>query len=100
MSGRRRTRTRSWPRLRRGRGRQPRTLRTRLVVSAVALIAVVASVIGTVTTFALSEHLYDQLAANVQDIAKRTDGPRGPGPVGALGDVLDVGRQLVVQMLT
>ncbi|MBP5862694.1 HAMP domain-containing sensor histidine kinase [Streptomyces scabiei] len=91
MSGRRRTRTRSWPRLRRGRGRQPRTLRTRLVVSAVALIAVVASVIGTVTTFALSEHLYDQLAANVQDIAKRTDGPRGPGPGaslrgGALGD--------------
>ncbi|MFM9587858.1 ATP-binding protein [Streptomyces scabiei] len=91
MSGRRRTRTRSWPRLRRGRGRQPRTLRTRLVVSAVALIAVVASVIGTVTTFALSEHLYDQLAANVQDIAKRTDGPRGPGSGaslrgGALGD--------------
>lgn len=49
-----------------------------------ALIAVVASVIGTVTTFALSEHLYDQLAANVQDIAKRTDGPRGRAlPCGA-----------------
>lgn len=49
-----------------------------------ALIAVVASVIGTVTTFALSEHLYDQLAANVKDIAKRTDGPRGPGPGASL----------------
>jgi two-component system OmpR family sensor kinase len=45
----------------------------------VALIAVVASVIGTVTTFALSEHLYDQLATKVEDIAKRTDGPKGPG---------------------
>jgi two-component system OmpR family sensor kinase len=50
----------------------------------VALIAVVASVIGTVTTFALSEHLYDQLAANVEDIAKRTDGPRWPGPDASL----------------
>ncbi|MCC9707938.1 HAMP domain-containing histidine kinase [Streptomyces sp. MNU76] len=80
MSGRRRTRTQRQPRpwLRRGR---PRTLRTRLVVSAVALIAVVASVIGTVTTFALSEHLYQQLASEVKDIAKRTDGPKGPGGV-------------------
>ncbi|MDW8810037.1 HAMP domain-containing sensor histidine kinase [Streptomyces scabiei] len=59
-------------------------MRTRLVVSAVALIAVVAAVIGTVTTFALSEHLYDQLAANVKDIAKRTDGPRGLGPGASL----------------
>ncbi|MFF7394547.1 ATP-binding protein [Streptomyces scabiei] len=88
MSGRRRTRTQRqpWPWLRRG---QPRTLRTRLVVSAVALIAVVASVIGTVTTFALSEHLYQQLASEVRDIAKRTDGPRGPGGVriGTPGDV-------------
>ncbi|WP_216588640.1 sensor histidine kinase [Streptomyces brasiliscabiei] len=85
MSGRRRTRAQPQPRLRRGRGRQPRTLRTRLVVSAVALIAVVASVIGTVTTFALSEHLYDQLAVNVEDIGKRTDGPKGPdgGQAGA-----------------
>ncbi|MDX3784133.1 sensor histidine kinase [Streptomyces europaeiscabiei] len=79
MSGRRRTRTQRQPKPGRGRGRQPRTLRTRLVVSAVALIAVVASVIGTVTTFALSEHLYEQLADNVQEIAKRTDGPKGPG---------------------
>ncbi|MFE7837480.1 ATP-binding protein [Streptomyces sp. NPDC057474] len=78
MSGRRRTRTQRQPRPRLRRG-QPRTLRTRLVVSAVALIAVVASVIGTVTTFALSEHLYEQLATNVEGIAKRTDGPKGPG---------------------
>jgi two-component system OmpR family sensor kinase len=48
----------------------------------VALIAVVASVIGTVTTFALSEHLYEQLAEKVDDVGKRTDGPKGPLPDG------------------
>ncbi|MGW1671005.1 ATP-binding protein [Streptomyces sp. NPDC002324] len=80
MSGRRRTRTRRQPRLRRGRGRQPRTLRTRLVVSAVALIAVVASVIGTVTTFALSEHLYDQLDDSVSAVVGRA---AGAGPKNA-----------------
>ncbi|MGP4043498.1 sensor histidine kinase [Streptomyces sp. 2A115] len=55
--------------------RQPRTLRTRLVVSAVALIAVVCAVIGTVTTIALGEHLYDQLDSQVKDAAKRAGGP-------------------------
>jgi two-component system OmpR family sensor kinase len=59
----------------RGRGRQPRTLRTRLVVSAVALIAVVCAVIGTVTTIALSEHLNDQLNSQVEEVAKRAAGP-------------------------
>lgn len=64
MSGRRRPR-------KQGRGRQPRTLRTRLVVSAVTLIAVVCAVIGTVTTFALRSHLYDQLDGKLRETAGR-----------------------------
>ncbi|MGW1758888.1 HAMP domain-containing sensor histidine kinase [Streptomyces mirabilis] len=71
MSGRRRPR-------KQGRGRQPRTLRTRLVVSAVTLIAVVCAVIGTVTTFALRSHLYDQLDSQVAETAMRA---AGGGPV-------------------
>ncbi|UUU23360.1 sensor histidine kinase [Streptomyces sp. DSM 40750] len=82
MSGRRRTRAQRQPRPRRG---QPRTLRTRLVVSAVALIAVVCAVIGTVTTIALSSHLNDQLNDQVQEVAMRASG--GPQkPEGAGGD--------------
>ncbi|MEU6990691.1 HAMP domain-containing sensor histidine kinase [Streptomyces sp. NPDC046465] len=61
-------------RLRTRRGR-PRTLRTRLVLSAVALIAVVCAVIGTVTTIALKSHLYDQLDGALGDVAKRAAGP-------------------------
>ncbi|MGW3629728.1 sensor histidine kinase [Streptomyces sp. NPDC005122] len=72
MSGRRRPR-------RQGRGRQPRTLRTRLVVSAVTLIAVVCAVIGTVTTFALRSHLYEQLDGTLGEVAKRATGPFTPG---------------------
>lgn len=68
MSGRRRPR-------KQGRGRQPRTLRTRLVVSAVTLIAVVCAVIGTVTTFALRSHLYDQLDGKLRETAGRAAGP-------------------------
>ncbi|MFJ4829758.1 sensor histidine kinase [Streptomyces sp. NPDC088747] len=74
MSGRRR------PRTQKGRGRQPRTLRTRLVVSAVALIAVVCAVIGTVTTIALQKHLYEQLDGQLGEAAMRaTGGPLKPG---------------------
>ncbi|MEU1150016.1 HAMP domain-containing sensor histidine kinase [Streptomyces sp. NPDC005863] len=54
---------------------RPRTLRTRLVLSAVALIAVVCAVIGTVTTLALKSHLYDQLDGALGDVAKRASGP-------------------------
>ncbi|MDG5807551.1 HAMP domain-containing sensor histidine kinase [Streptomyces ossamyceticus] len=88
MRGRRRTRTRWWSRLGPGRGkRQPRTLRTRLVVSAVALIAVVCAVIGTVTTIALGRHLDDQLNNQVKEIAERASrGPVRPG-----GDVMGGG---------
>ncbi|WP_369260534.1 ATP-binding protein [Streptomyces sp. R35] len=74
MSGRRR------PRTQKRRARQPRTLRTRLVVSAVALIAVVCAVIGTVTTIALGQHLDQQLNSQVTEAAKRAGGPPGnPG---------------------
>ncbi|MCT9005449.1 sensor histidine kinase [Streptomyces sp. NPDC054766] len=76
MSGRRR------PRAQKRRGRQPRTLRTRLVVSAVALIAVVCAVIGTVTTIALRQHLYAQLKSQITDAGQRLSGPnpRGANP--------------------
>ncbi|PSM39224.1 two-component sensor histidine kinase [Streptomyces dioscori] len=84
MSGRRRPRTQrrrpsGAPRtLRR---RQPRTLRTRLVVSAVVLIAVVCAVIGTVTTIALRSHLYEQLDDTLKDATMRAAGPLKPGGV-------------------
>ncbi|MEU7581875.1 ATP-binding protein [Streptomyces sp. NPDC041068] len=68
-----------------GRRRQrPRTLRTRLVLSAVALIAVVCAVIGTVTTIALESHLYDQLDGVLGDVAKRAAGPAVPPGAGPL----------------
>ncbi|MEU9140432.1 HAMP domain-containing sensor histidine kinase [Streptomyces sp. NPDC048404] len=71
MSGRRR------PRAQKRGARQPRTLRTRLVVSAVALIAVVCAMIGTVTTIALDQHLYKQLETQVTDAGRRLSGPPG-----------------------
>ncbi|MEU2555351.1 HAMP domain-containing sensor histidine kinase [Streptomyces sp. NPDC013313] len=80
MSGRRRPRPR-------GRARQPRTLRTRLVVASVVLIAVVCAVIGTVTTLALRSHLYDQLNGQLDEVAARASGsfgPPGEEPRGAL----------------
>ncbi|MFI6702411.1 sensor histidine kinase [Streptomyces sp. NPDC050509] len=54
------------------------SLRTRLVVSAVALIAVVASVIGAVTTIAFRSYLYGQLDQQVQAVAGRAAGVK-PG---------------------
>ncbi|GGJ14152.1 sensor histidine kinase [Streptomyces brasiliensis] len=69
MSGRRRTRTRQ------RRAGQPRTLRTRLVVASVVLIAVVCSVIGTVTTLALRSHLYEQLDRQLGEVAVGASGP-------------------------
>ncbi|WP_345667566.1 HAMP domain-containing sensor histidine kinase [Streptomyces similanensis] len=64
MSGRRRSRAR-WG------APRPRTLRTRLVVASVVLIAVVCSVIGTVTTLALRSHLYEQLDGRLKEVAMR-----------------------------
>ncbi|MFG2498245.1 sensor histidine kinase [Streptomyces sp. NPDC048441] len=66
------------------RRRQPRSLRTRLVVSAVALIAVVCAVIGTVTTIALRSHLYEQLDGSLGAVAMRASGPL-PQPGGGAG---------------
>ncbi|MFE4983094.1 MULTISPECIES: HAMP domain-containing sensor histidine kinase [unclassified Streptomyces] len=62
------------------RTRRPWSLRTRLVVSAVALIAVVAAVIGTVTTIAFRSYLYDQADDEVRSLSKRAAGP--PARVG------------------
>ncbi|MEU6826294.1 HAMP domain-containing sensor histidine kinase [Streptomyces atriruber] len=67
------------------------TLRTRLVLSAVTLIAVVCAVIGVVTTIALKSHLYEQLDGAVGGVAQRAAGPAvapGPGP-GTRDDPLD-----------
>ncbi|MWA12206.1 sensor histidine kinase [Streptomyces sp. BA2] len=105
------------------RRRQPRSLRTRLVVSAVALIAVVCAVIGTVTTIALRSHLYEQLDKSLGAVAMRASGPvpkpgedvpgglsedsggplrfvsKGPQEVGTIGAVVEddgsVGQALV-----
>ncbi|MFD7685885.1 sensor histidine kinase [Streptomyces sp. NPDC059781] len=71
MSGRRRPRPQR-------RARTPRTLRTRLVVASVVLIAVVCAVIGSVTTLALRSHLYEQLDGQLREVAMRAAG----GPVG------------------
>ncbi|WP_409239699.1 sensor histidine kinase [Streptomyces sp. PA5.6] len=58
------------------------TLRTRLVLSAVALIAVVCAVIGVVTTIALKSHLYEQLDGALGGVAQRASGPAvAPGPL-------------------
>ncbi|MGW1783771.1 ATP-binding protein [Streptomyces sp. NPDC002143] len=75
MSGRRR------PRPQKRRAGQPRTLRTRLVVASVVLIAVVCAVIGTVTTLALRSHLYDQLNDKLTDVANRAGGMGPPGGI-------------------
>jgi two-component system OmpR family sensor kinase len=82
MSGRRRTRTQR-------RVGKPRTLRTRLVVASVVLIAVVCAVIGTVTTLALRTHLYAQLDGQLDEVARRASGsfhpPDQPGKDGTGG---------------
>ncbi|MEU7007813.1 HAMP domain-containing sensor histidine kinase [Streptomyces sp. NPDC046332] len=57
--------------------RAPRSwsLRTRLVVSAVTLIAIVATVIGTVTTIAFRSYLHDQADGQLRGVANRAAGP-------------------------
>ncbi|MFI0895197.1 ATP-binding protein [Streptomyces sp. NPDC020983] len=58
-------------------------MRRRLVASCVALVAVVCTVIGAVTIFALHDFLYGQLDGKVRDLAMRASGPHG-GPGGPL----------------
>jgi two-component system OmpR family sensor kinase len=70
MSGRRRPSTQQRAG-RLSRAGKPRTLRTRLVVASVVLIAVVCAVIGTVTTLALRSHLYEQLDGQLGGAAAR-----------------------------
>ncbi|MEU2155397.1 HAMP domain-containing sensor histidine kinase [Streptomyces sp. NPDC019396] len=86
------------------------SLRTRLVVSALALIAVATAVIGTVTTVALRSHLYGQKGSQVHDLALRAAGPppgarvmlppprdpltfvkSGGAPIGTVGAQVDAG---------
>ncbi|MEU6392552.1 HAMP domain-containing sensor histidine kinase [Streptomyces sp. NPDC046939] len=57
--------------------RRTRSLRTRLVVTAVGLIALVGVVIGTVTTLALHTYLYGQLDGKVDQVVHMARG--GPG---------------------
>lgn len=66
--------------------RSPRSwsLRTRLVVSAVTLIAIVSAVIGTVTTIAFRSYLYDQADGQLQNVSARAQGP--PPSIRATGD--------------
>ncbi|MFJ1843188.1 ATP-binding protein [Streptomyces sp. NPDC088146] len=61
------------------RWRGPWTLRTRLVVSAVALIAVVAAVIGSVTTIAYRSYMYGKLDDQLHSLAMRASKPPGGG---------------------
>ncbi|WP_405801921.1 HAMP domain-containing histidine kinase [Streptomyces halstedii] len=80
------------------RGRRPWTLRTRLVVYAVTLIAVVATVIGSVTTIAFQSYMYGKLDSQLHDIVVRTQvhppgsgsGKPAPGGAGNSGDPLDL----------
>ncbi|THA84173.1 HAMP domain-containing sensor histidine kinase [Streptomyces sp. A0592] len=84
-------------RSRRPGGRRPWSLRTRLVVSAVALIAVVGAAIGTVTTLALRSYLVTQLDEQLDTsmkMAARVPGGKaaregGAGFVMAPGSPLD-----------
>ncbi|MEU8461912.1 HAMP domain-containing sensor histidine kinase [Streptomyces sp. NPDC029003] len=73
---------------------RPWSLRTRLVVSAVALIAVVGAAIGTVTTLALRSYLVDrldeQLGVSV-DMATRGPGAGKASRENSLGFVLAPG---------
>ncbi|OKI99350.1 histidine kinase [Streptomyces sp. CB01249] len=63
--------------------RRPWTLRTRLVVSAVTLIAVVAAVIGSVTAIAFHSYMYGKLDDQLRDIAVRAERVPGvPSPEG------------------
>ncbi|GGR75423.1 two-component sensor histidine kinase [Streptomyces humidus] len=100
MSGRRR------PRPQKRRAGKPRTLRTRLVVVSVTLIAVVCALIGTVTTLVLRDHLYGQLDGSLREAAMLVSGgpvggPGGKGGAksdGGAGSGVDVQRQRVTDI--
>ncbi|WP_428953670.1 ATP-binding protein [Streptomyces sp. cg35] len=58
--------------------KRARTLRIRLIVTAVGLIALVSVVIGTVTTLALHSYLYGQLDDKVGQVVRMAGGGGGP----------------------
>lgn len=58
---------------------RPRSLTARLVVTAVALVAVVSLLVGTVTTLGMHAWLTDRLDADVAQTMRRGPGPDGPG---------------------
>ncbi|MFF4181638.1 ATP-binding protein [Streptomyces sp. NPDC001691] len=73
-----------------GRLRRPWSLRTRLVVSAVVLLAVVGSVIGTVTVLAMGANLQRQLDDQLRaGLPMRGPGHGGPGQGPSVGSRLD-----------
>ncbi|MFE9822515.1 ATP-binding protein [Streptomyces sp. NPDC005791] len=62
--------------------RRPWTLRTRLVVYAVTLIAVVAAVIGSVTAIAFQSYMYGKLDGQLRDITRLAEArPPGGGKI-------------------
>ncbi|MDF9814272.1 HAMP domain-containing sensor histidine kinase [Streptomyces sp. SPB162] len=79
---------------------RPWSLRRRLVVSSVALVAVVCAVIGTVTAIALHTYLYGQLDTQLAAVAHRAGPPPGatamphPRVAGDLGFVIGGGQPL------
>ena len=62
-----------------------RSLTSRLVVTAVLLVAVVSLLIGTATTLALRKQMVDQLDAKVQATAAQFKPGGRPPPIGDLG---------------
>ncbi|MEV5003615.1 sensor histidine kinase [Nocardioides sp. LML1-1-1.1] len=65
----------------------PRSLTSRLVVTAVTLVAVVILLIGVVTTLAMRSYQMDRLDRDVSEAVRRADGPAGAGlPVVPPGD--------------
>lgn len=69
----------------------PRSLTSRLVVTAVSLVAVVILLIGVVTTLAMRSWQMDRLDGDVTEAARRVNGPGGAGlpvvpPTGAVTD--------------
>lgn len=56
--------------------RLPRSLTSRLVITAVALVALVSALVGVATTLAMSDHLRDELD---REVLSASDRARGPG---------------------
>ncbi|QNE79277.1 HAMP domain-containing protein [Streptomyces finlayi] len=81
-----------------GRPGRPWTLRTRLVVSAVSLIAVVAAVIGTVTAIAFQSYMYGKLDDQLHSIAERAERAERPPGAPLPVEIQDAGPLVFVGM--